>query len=412
MVLFVVYFFLIILLIFKSNFFESTGLNFYQLLFLFSFKVVVGFVYSKIFASQNLIEGADTWTYFIESKTETDFLLQNPIGFCKDLFVVRYSDAGGLFSSSYSYWNDLKANFFIKILAILNVFSNKNYYVNLLFFNWLFLYGGLVLIKLANQFYTINKYWLIVGVFLAPSALFWCSALHKDGIVYSATVFLIYTGINLVHKTVKLKYFIVFCISALILFALRNYYLLAIIPPLIGYYLVVVHGFKATYAFNAIIVFCIILLLFSSLFKPISFIANSMVEKHNDFSLLLGNSKFTTPTLSASPMSLMQYFPFALKVAFFHPLVNYNLGFKYWLIAFENLVYLTLTVIALIKLFKQTNNPLIATLLTTSFLLSIFIGYIVCFDAAIIRYRSCFLPLLLVACILVVFGKTKTQKLI
>ena len=410
-IIFFVYFLIIGFFILKYSSNKVINLSRLDCLILFSIKVTVGVLYANYFTTQDQIVNADTWTYFIDSKLETDFLVQNPLGFVKDLFSVKYQSSGGLFSSTYSYWNDLKANFFIKILAVLNLLSNKNYYVNLLFFNWLFLYGGLLLIKLVNEYYSIKKYWLLVSIFLAPSAIFWCSAVHKDGIVFTASVALIYCFIKILNTKGKPKHYFYLAIATLVLFALRNYYLLAIFPALLAYFLLIKLKLKSSIIFLVIVAGFFGILFVSGTFKPISFIANSIVNKHDDFAALEGNSKFATPTLNASVYSLINYFPFAFKVAFLHPLVNINLGLKYFLIGFENLIYLLLIIATGIKLLftKAKSNPLVLTLFSISFLLSMFIGYIVCFDAAIIRYRSCFLPLLLVGCVLVLFGKPKNN---
>ncbi len=410
-IIFFVYFLIIGFFILKYSSNKVINLSRLDCLILFSIKVTVGVLYANYFTTQDQIVNADTWTYFIDSKLETDFLVQNPLGFVKDLFSVKYQSSGGLFSSTYSYWNDLKANFFIKILAVLNLLSNKNYYVNLLFFNWLFLYGGLLLIKLVNEYYSIKKHWLIVSIFLAPSAIFWCSAVHKDGIVFTASVALIYCFIKILNTKGKPKHYFYLATAALVLFALRNYYLLAIFPALLAYFLLIKLKLKSSIIFLVIVAGFFGILFVSGIFKPISFIANSIVNKHDDFAALEGNSKFATPTLNASLYSLINYFPFAFKVAFLHPLVNINLGLKYFLIGFENLIYLLLIIATGIKLLftKAKSNPLVHTLFSISFLLSMFIGYIVCFDAAIIRYRSCFLPLLLVGCVLVLFGKPKNN---
>jgi hypothetical protein len=410
-IIFFVYFLIIGFFILKYSSNKVINLSRLDCLILFSIKVTVGVLYANYFTTQDQIVNADTWTYFIDSKLETDFLVQNPLGFVKDLFSVKYQSSGGLFSSTYSYWNDLKANFFIKILAVLNLLSNKNYYVNLLFFNWLFLYGGLLLIKLVNEYYSIKKHWLLISIFLAPSALFWCSAVHKDGIVFTASVALIYCFIKILNTKGKPKHYFYLAIATLVLFALRNYYLLAIFPALLAYFLLIKLKLKSSIIFLVIVAGFFGILFVSGTFKPISFIANSIVNKHDDFAALEGNSKFATPTLNASVYSLINYFPFAFKVAFLHPLVNINLGLKYFLIGFENLIYLLLIIATGIKLLftKAKSNPLVLTLFSISFLLSMFIGYIVCFDAAIIRYRSCFLPLLLVGCVLVLFGKPKNN---
>jgi hypothetical protein len=80
----------------------------------------------------------------------------------------------------------------------------------------------------------------------------------------------------------------------------------------------------------------------------------------------------------------------------------------------ENYIFLIVLIIAVIATFfkknKILNAPIILTCILISFFLLLFIGYTVCFDAAIIRYRSVSFPLLIVPCIILIWGKTKNQR--
>ena len=74
--------------------------------------------------------------------------------FFKDIFNHRYSNSGNIFIAENSYWNDLKSNVIIKLLAICNVFTFKNYYANIVFFNFLFLFGLVAFYRLMSALFT------------------------------------------------------------------------------------------------------------------------------------------------------------------------------------------------------------------------------------------------------------------
>jgi len=381
---------------------------------LFSIKILAGIFYSYYFSLPSQIENADTWNYFLESKAETDWLLSNPKAFATDLFTNHYSQSGNLFSCTNSFWNDLKTTFFIKLLAVLNLFSVKNYYINLLFFNAFFMLGGVAFYRLFKDNFIINKWILLTVVFFTPSFLFWCSGIHKDGIVFSATAISIF----IFHKALKDQFnfirlfMLTLCFT--VIFLLRNYYLLAIIPAFTTWFIIEKTKLKASLCFVVMTLCCLLVLMFSSSFPITKGICQSIVQKHDEFLTLDGNTKFETPTLKTNAKSIVSYFPFAMQSSLLRPFPGNIKSKGEFLAMLENYIFLIVLIIAVIATFfkkkKILNAPIILTCILISFFLLLFIGYTVCFDAAIIRYRSVSFPLLIVPCIIIIFGNIKQQK--
>ncbi len=395
----------------KLSFFKNSDLGTFTLLSIFSIKYLVGFFYSYYFSLPSQITNADTWSYFMDSKIETDWLLSNPKAFAADLFANHYSQSGNLFSCTNSFWNDLKTTFFVKLLAVLNLFSGKNYYINLLFFNAFFMFGGVAFYRLFKDNFIINKWVLIATVFFTPSFLFWCSGIHKDGVIFSATAISIF----IFHKALKDKFnavrlFILILCFALI-FLLRNYYLLAIMPAFIAWYVVEKTKLNAKICYALMTLFCLLVLTFSSSFSITKGICKSIVEKHNEFLTLEGNTKFQTPNLETNTKSVVSYFPFAMQSSLFRPFPNNIKSKGEFFAMLENYFFLIILIVAIISfIYKKnsiTQSPIILTCFLISFFLLLFIGYTVCFDGAIIRYRSVSFPLLIVPCVIIIFGKTK-----
>ena len=397
----------------KLIFFKTSGLGTFTLLIIFTLKIFIGFLYSYYFASPSQIENADTWTYFIDSKAETDWLLRNPKEFFADFFTNNYSTRGSFFASYNSYWNDLKATSFTKLLAILNLFSNKNYYINLLFFNVIFMFGNVAFYKLIHQNFAIKNWVLIAAVFLTPSFLFWCSAIHKDGLVFSATAIILYGFYKILKDGFSCKRAIVLLICFCVIFLLRNYYLLAIIPALIGWFLVEKFKLNAKHIFTTITAICLVMFILSSSFSFTKGIVSSVVTKHNEFLMLEGNTKFETPKLEVNTISIVKYFPFAMQSVLLRPFPSKKESLPTLLATLENYSFLVVIMFALFLFFKTKNeifnSPIIYVCLTICFFLFLFIGYTVCFDAAIIRYRSVSIPFVIVPCVLIIWGKIKNQ---
>ncbi|HEX8357413.1 MAG TPA: hypothetical protein VF610_08385, partial [Segetibacter sp.] len=128
-------------------FFKNSGIRPPFLIALFLIKIAAGFAYAKFFKLPQYYPGADTWRFYRQSLIETEWLLQKPSFFFKDLFTHGYGSAGNLFSGENSYWNDLKSNMLVKLIAITNVLTNSNYYAAIIFFNFLFLFGLVALTR-------------------------------------------------------------------------------------------------------------------------------------------------------------------------------------------------------------------------------------------------------------------------
>ena len=408
--LFIFYYLLCIVFIYKMNFYKNINISFLEKTILFSIKVGAGFLYAYYFLQPSLIQTSDTWNFFNESLVETQKLLHQPKLFFSEFWFNQYNNNGGFFTGVNSFWNDLKTTVFVKFLAVLNLFSGNNYFINLLFFNLIVFSACIALYKLINQIFKVNKYLLIITTFLLPGFLFWSSGLHKDGIAFSAIVFAFYFFYKLLFNRFNKKYFLGFCCSFFVLFLLRNYVLLAIIPVLFAWWLTV-KFYKFKYIiFVGTILSCLTTFFFSSKIHFTNSISNSVVQKHNEFQQLTGNTKILTPVLENNSRSIIHYFPFSLKTAFFYPIPNTSISKAVLINSLENYLYLLIAIIGIYYGFKRKNiHPLLLSFIGFSFLMYIFIGYTVCFSAAIVRYRDIILPFFVLPFVLTIFGRIKSK---
>ncbi|MGZ3998646.1 MAG: hypothetical protein ACXVKM_13315, partial [Flavisolibacter sp.] len=125
----------------------------------------------------------DTWAYHVESLKEYHLLTTHPVDFFTSLFHNSYEGGYTNFlSSRNSWWNDVKANFFIKIIAIFDLFSFGNYYVNVIFYSFISLFGPMAVYRIMKDVFPRQKVPLLIAVFLVPSFIYWTSGLHKEGL--------------------------------------------------------------------------------------------------------------------------------------------------------------------------------------------------------------------------------------
>src|SRR4028118_1058848 len=127
----------------------------------------------------------DTWGYHYESVTEYRLLRSDPELFFSNIFQNTYPDGYTKFlASENSWWNDLKGTFFVKILAIFNLASFGNYYVNVIFYSFISLFGPIAIYRVMMDVFPGRKLPVLLATFLVPSVIYWTSGVHKDGIIF------------------------------------------------------------------------------------------------------------------------------------------------------------------------------------------------------------------------------------
>lgn len=383
----------------RISFFKSSGLSGYWLIFLFIAKIVAGAVYAWFYLQPGRIETSDTWRYFNESLAETDWLLRDPAGFFSDIFRHGYQSAGSLFEGENSYWNNLKTNIIIKLLAVCNVFTLKTYFANLVIFNFIFLFGPVALYKLAAcklQSKT-PKLVLIATIFFIPSFLFWCSGVHKDGLIFTCLTLIIifvYDQFNL--RKVNIGKVVIAISSFLLLFFLRNFMAILLLPALLVWLLAAKFPRKGV-LFAAIVYGAGLGLFFISSRIGLPDFPSYVIEKQGEFKQLEGGSQIVVPALENTIGSFVRFFPTAVDIAFLRPHPSEIQNASYIPAVAENFLLLMILLVAVVRHRKTVDNQLRAFHLfcicfSVSFLL--LAGYTVTFSGAVVRYKASVLPLL------------------
>lgn len=394
--IFIIYLVFFSFLITIIPFFKTSGIGKFSLIALFVIKVFAGVAYAKFYRLPKYYAGADTWRFYRFSIAETKWLLHNPAAFIKDVFTDNYSKSGNLFSGQNSYWNDLKSNVVIKLLAAVNVFTNNSYYADVIFFNFLFLFGLIALFRLFYQLFPQKKGLIIAGIFLLPSTLFWCSGIHKDGLILSATGLIIYTFSKGLKSRFTFRGILVIFLCMLITFSLRNFIFFALIPSLFAWLLCEKYSGKNMLIFTLVylsaIVFCIIIFLIFPSVNMLLFVTN----KQHEFLLLEGGSKIKVPTLAPTIMSFISFIPYAADMAFFRPHINEFKNISYAPAIIENTLFLLLVVVTIFsKEKKEKSEPVILFLFFFSISIILLTGYTIPFAGAVVRYKSLVLPLVI-----------------
>ncbi|MDQ6813674.1 MAG: hypothetical protein M3040_08060 [Bacteroidota bacterium] len=394
--LFIFYLLIFSFFIITIPFFKKSGIGKTPLIALFIVKILAGIGYGKFYTLPKYYANSDTWRFYRLSLEETKMLRQSPLLFSQDLFHYGYSSSGNIFSGENTYWNDLKSNLPVKIMAVFNVLTDNSYYTNIILFNFLFMFGLVALFKVFNTI-CLGKRWVIIGsIFLLPSTLFWCSGIHKDGLILSAIGLTIYCLFTLINKGVAIKHILLIIFSFVLIFALRNYILFTLLPALVCWVVSEKYPKQKRAIFItaytvAVMCFFMLPLIFPAVNLPLY-----IVGKQQEFLQLSAGSHVAAAPLIPSFTGFISYLPHAVDMAFFRPHITKALNLSYLPAIIENVLLITLILISAFRFNKHTPlPPVVLCLLSFSMSVLLICGYTVPFTGAIVRYRSLVLPLLL-----------------
>jgi hypothetical protein len=395
--LFAAYLFLFAWLVTRIQFFSQPGLTPTLLISVFLFKVIVGIFYGWVGLHYNQL---DTWAFHHESLNEKKLLLSDPVELVVSLFRSGYTEDqyGKFLSVENSWWNDLDANFFNKMLAVFNVFSTDNYYINVIFYSFLTLAGPIAFYRVMADVFPGKKLTILLSTFLIPSFIYWTSGIHKDGLVFASITLITYCFyFGMKQNKFSLRRLLLIGVSLLLLLILRNFLIPILIPALLAWVLAYKHSKRPFLLFAAVYALCIVLFFSAKYIHPSFDFPQSLVDRQAAFLSLKGNSAVAVDRLQSSVGSFLHHVPQAFLLSTIRPYPSDVKNFFSLVAAVEiNLVLLFFFVFLFCKRPGIRIKPILLFCLFFSFSVLMSIGYTVHFIGAIVRYRSIVLPFLVV----------------
>lgn len=345
-----------------------------------------GYIYAHYFPV------SDSWVYFEESLKEHQLLLDNPIQFFST--GLQFNDPANLFSTAdNAAWSNAGENILIKLLAIFNLLSGSNYYVDVIIFNGFSFFGLYLIYLVAFHFFERNKLPVFCVIFFLPSCLFWNSGIDKDGLMLCCTGILIYALFHCWYKSVTWWRIASAVLAFLFLFLLRNSTALLLLPALLGWWLAIrLSNRKAYLPFIIIYAICIVCFFLTTYLSPAFNLPAKLAEKQHQFLALEAHTVLPLTALQPVLKSYMEVLPQALNHIFLRPYVT-EIKSPFHLMAFlEVWLIIIAVVIALAsakrKLFTSLQQPFSLFLLLLALSGFLLIGYTVPFTGAIVRYKA------------------------
>ncbi len=406
-VLFVIYFTLLLLIINYIVKKKVSDLSFWQIGAIFSFKVLLGCLYGYIFLKY--YGGDDTWNFFNDSLGEYQKLIQHPGIFFNELLPGQgVMQAGSFVQGLNIYLPAIEYRLTIKMLAVFNIFSRGNYYIDVLFFESVVCWGPFLLFKLLSSHFPNKKNALSIAVFFIPSITFWISGIRAEGLLLLFMSLVLFYS----NKQMDRKKFmnVLYIISGFVgIFIFRLEFLLVFLIAFFCWLVARKKTHYAIYIFLLVYIGCLCIFFLSLFASPQKNPANLIIKRQYEFFALHGKTRFKLDSLQPTAGSFIKIFPQALTNTFARPFIWEAKGSLQWVNALGILGDFALLLLVFVRPEKN-----IRTLLTQPLLLLfifygvseiILIGYISPFPGAIVRYKSIPLLFLIIVAVILIDWK-------
>ncbi len=368
-------------------------------------KIIAGisvyWIYTHFYTERN---EADIFRYFDDSAVVYNSFWKNPSDFFKLMTGIAPNDT--YFFEEYfvkmNNWVNENRPFIygdsrtmIRLNALLRFFSQGNFFVHSLIFNFLGFIGLYSMYEASQPLFKKRKQFVAIVVFCLPSVMFWTSSLLKEsllvfflGILYknvfypSQKTILTYLYITLSLLGIILLKFYVFIAISLPLIAVLFSRLNKNKPPVVTYLAVFTIGF--------------ILFLITPKFSEV------LVQKQHDFLIehSLAGSYFDIPLLENNTVSIISNTPIALFNSITRPFPSSKLSLMGIPAVIENFLLISALLFASPQIFKRKNwsskaeqSQLLFLVSYTIILLTI-IGLTTPVAGALVRYKVAILPFL------------------
>lgn len=399
--LFAGYLILFAWLVSKVQFFKRSGLTPPQLIIVFLLKVIAAIFYGWIGVYYGQLgQMQDTWMYHYESLKEYQLLKTDPSEFFSSIFRNTYEDGyAKFFSTENSWWNDLKGTFFVKLLAIFNLLSFGNYYINAIFYSFITLFGAVGVYRIMQDVFPKYRLAVLLSTFLLPSFIYWTSGLHKDGLIFLGLALMTYCFYFGLKENKFPSYRVLLIIVGFIsVLALRNFLIVTVIPAFVAWFLASKLKYRPSLVFASVYALFILLFFTSKYIHPRLDFPEAVAVKQGEFLKLKGGSTVPVTRLEPTFGSFIRNTPESFSLSVLRP---YPSDVKHLLSMAAATETIVLLIFFLTFLFIRKKNgnrlsPFLLFCIFFSFSVLLMIGYSVNVLGAIVRYRSIVLPFLVV----------------
>ncbi|HVM89211.1 MAG TPA: hypothetical protein VMT76_13565 [Puia sp.] len=381
--LFIFYFFVFLLVLTAIIRAKKIDIPFRLTFFIFAYKVLMGCAYGYIL--WKYYKGDDSWEFNRGSLIEHNRFIQQPVDFFRDLLYKPPLELKW-------YLNYLEYYSITKPLGIFNIFSHGNYYINVIFFDFISIIGLLLLYKLLTRYFNEQKKIIIAVLFFLPLTSFWLSGIRAEALLLLCISVILYFTDKFINTKKKLIYPVYIIAAFAECMILRGQMLLVLLP---AFFCLAISWKKPKWAVRY---FCItyitgIIFFLGSMFisKENNF-ATPIIKRQQEFLSLHANTVYKIDSLQPSAARFAKVLPQAFANSFLRPFVWEATGALQLFTSFDILLF-WIILFVVIRFHKKNweetaNNPLFLFFIFYGFTQIILIGYVIPFPGAMVRYKS------------------------
>jgi hypothetical protein len=401
------YSFLFLFIIKKNNFFLLSGINKKIIYWIFILKIFSGICIAMVYTSiyDNRLT-SDMFYFFDDSKYLFEYCFQKPWNFFKIMFGFEGDNlTENQYLSKMQYWhrateygvpNDNKT--IIKFNVISRFFSFGEFYVHVVFMSFLSFLGQVALYKTLYNILKEKKWIILFCCFLVPSVMVWSSSVLKDGILFFAMGFYIHYLFKILVEKYAFKNLIYLVVFFILCSSIKGYTLFATIPATLC---ILYFKFFSTkyFVLKSVFIHLLALVLIFNLkfiIKDYDVLYMMFVKQKDMINTGIqanAGSLIYIPRIS-SFSELIFNSPYALYNSLLRPHVFEIKSILYIVPAFENILIILLTIVAIFNFKKPKKSYwfIVLFILSFSIFMMLLIGHTVPILGSSTRYRSVVLP--------------------
>jgi len=365
------------------------GLTYLQVITGLGIKIALGTIYGYLFLK--FYHGDDTWYFFDESLPQTKLLLADPSRFFLELTpAASFEQATSFFGGVQNYFSDLEFWIQVKLLAIFNLVTFYDYYLDMCLLNGLFFFGHYFLYRLITNRYELNTRLAFALVFCFLPAVFWLSGIRPDGYLFLFVTLSLLATDRLIKNPSWYNY-VVLVLGLLGTLIFRPPYAALLVAALVIWALIEKAQRRPGLAFFGVYGLCILVFFGSGLLSPLNGLPAKVVERQQTFFELKANTRYKLDSLRPDPLSFLKVSPQALNNTALRPYLWEAKGILQFSNAAETLLVMLFILFFIYKAsFNKSwySDGLLLAVIGFALSVYLFTGFTVPYPGAIVRYRA------------------------
>lgn len=343
--------------------------------------------------------GGDTWNYFYQAEIFEKIALHDWNNFSNLVFHSKYQIIDG-----FAYINQPRAALMVKLVFIVNLITNTNYWITSTYFSFFSFIGVWAFSSWVYKSFNYGKL-AALALFIWPSFVFWSSGILKEALAVGLILWIISTFFLMMDSKSYQKV-LPLLVATYFLFLIKYYFAVIVIVVLLVYVIAEMSPFhKKSYLYRTI---SWVLILFAGMIvggflhpnlEVLSFM--SVIIKNNEAFVALSTEASVIHYIDTSSVWVWHLInsPKALFASIFMPLSLNRESVVYSMLAIENWVLLVFILRGAYIIKKSSLMPKFNMMLAAVsyiVMLSVFLALSTPNLGTLSRYKVAFIPVLLV----------------